>query len=222
VYIRSKPNTSSSKLGSIKAGKVATYLGSSSTDSRGVKWYKVKYNGVTGWVSSRYSKVGNYSSSSSSSGSSSSVSGNTVKATGDIYIRSKANKSSSALGSMKKGAVATYLGSTSTDSRGVKWYKVKYNGVTGWVSSKYSKVGYYSSGSSDDSSTSGDTVKIVGGDVFIRSKPNKSSSKLGSIKNGKTATYLGESSTDSRGVKWYKVKYNGTTGWVSSKYSKLQ
>ena len=221
VYIRSKPNTGSSKLGSIKTGKVATYLGSTSTDSRGVKWYKVKYNGVTGWVSSKYSKLGNYSSSSSSSGSSSSVSGNTVKATGDLYIRSKANKSSSALGSMKKGAVATFLGSTSTDSRGVKWYKVKYDGVTGWVSSKYSKVGYYSSGSSDSSSTSGDTVKTTG-DVFIRSKPNKESSKLGSMKKGKTATYLGESSVDSRGVRWYKVKYNGVTGWVSSKYSKLQ
>jgi len=60
------------------------------------------------------------------------------------------------------------------------------------------------------------------GDVFIRSKPDKSSKKLGSIKSGKKVTYLGSSSTDSRGVKWYKIKYDGVTGWISSKYSKLQ
>lgn len=64
-------------------------------------------------------------------------------------------------------------------------------------------------------------MQIVGGDAFIRSSANKSSSKLGSIAQGKKATYLGKSSTDSRGVKWYKIEYNGITGWVSSKYSKL-
>ena len=42
------------------------------------------------------------------------------------------------------------------------------------------------------------------------------------IKNGKTVEYLGSKSTDERGVDWYYVKYNGNTGWVSSKYTKLK
>ena len=57
--------------------------------------------------------------------------------------------------------------------------------------------------------------------VTIRAKANKTSTKLGYIKSGNSATYLGKSSVDSRGIRWYYVEYKGTKGWVSSMYSKL-
>ena len=76
-----------------------------------------------------------------------------------------------------------------------------------------------SSGSS--SGGSGDQVKAVGGDVSIRSKPNKTSTRLGVMKSGKKGTYLGKSSVDSRGVRWYNVTYNGQSVWISSRYAKL-
>ena len=41
---------------------------------------------------------------------------------------------------MKKGQTASYLGSTKKDARGVAWYKVSFNGRTGWVSSRYGKL----------------------------------------------------------------------------------
>ena len=96
---------------------------------------------------------------------------------------------------------------------------MKYDGVTGWVSSRYSKIT-----NSKDSSSSGssDKVKVVGGDVTIRAKADKTSTKLGYIAEGKTATYLGKTSTDSRGVQWYYISYKGTKGWISSMYSRLQ
>ena len=72
------------------------------------------------------------------------------------------------------------------------------------------------------SGSSSDKVKVVGGDVTIRSKADKTSTKLGYISEGKTATYLGKTSTDSRGVQWYYISYNGTKGWISSMYSRLQ
>ena len=50
---------------------------------------------------------------------------------------------------------------------------------------------------------------------------DKTSSALGYINEGNTATFLGKSSTDARGVKWYKIKYDGVTGWISSRYSKI-
>ena len=43
-----------------------------------------------------------------------------------------------------------------------------------------------------------------------------------SIKSGRTLEYTGKSSVDSRGVRWYRVKYHGSFGWVSSRYSKKQ
>lgn len=134
VYIKSDanlrygPGLGYSVRMSIPAGKSLTYLGSRKKDSRDVTWYKVKYKGKTGWVSSRLSSL-------KSSGSSS---GKKVKTTGSVHIRSSASRSGKILGSVSAGTKLTYRGKTSKDSRGVKWYAVKFNGKNGWVSSRYS------------------------------------------------------------------------------------
>jgi len=140
VNLRSQPNKNSSSLGTISSGKTVTFLNKVSTDSRGVVWFKVKYNGKTGWVSSAYAKVTDSAGSANSSGSSS-TSGDKVKIVdGSVTIRSKPNKESKKLGTIAKGKTADYLGSSKVDSRGIRWYKVEYKGVTGWVSSMYAKL----------------------------------------------------------------------------------
>ncbi|MGN0185909.1 MAG: SH3 domain-containing protein [Aristaeellaceae bacterium] len=226
VNLRAKPLTSSTIYTSIPAGKIVSCTGTAAKTSGGSVWYQVKYNGTTGWIYSAYAEK--YS---SSSDDSSSQSGSTVVSTydidgkyvkvvgGSVNIRSKAGTSYKVVGSMPSGAYGTCLGTAAKDTRGVVWYKVNYNGVTGWVSSRYSKIT-----NSKDSSSGGssDTVKVVGGDVTIRAKANKTSTKLGYIAEGKVATYLGKTSTDTRGVQWYYISYNGTKGWISSMYSRLQ
>ena len=224
VNIRSNAGTAYKKLGTMPSGASGTCLGLAAKDSRGVVWYKVKYNGVTGWVSSRLTKV--TGSSSSGSGSTAdgsySVSGKYVKVVGgSVNIRSNAGTAYKSLGTMPSGAYGSCLGLAAKDSRGVVWYKVKYNGITGWVSSRYSKLTDSKGSGSSGGSSSGDSVKIVGGDVTIRSKADKTSSKLGYIPEGKTASYLGKTSTDSRGVQWYYISYGGVKGWVSSMYARL-
>ena len=145
VNVRSKPNLSGSNMGIITKGTKLSFKGKKSVDSRGVAWYKVSYNGKTGWVSSKFSKVSGSSSSSGSSGGSSSSSGKKVVSTGQVTIRSSANKNSSAVGYMASGKTAKYLGKKKTDSRGVVWYYVYYDAsnaapVKGWVSSKFTKL----------------------------------------------------------------------------------
>ena len=226
VNLRAKPLTSSTIYTSIPAGKIVSCTGTAAKTSGGSVWYQVKYNGTTGWIYSAYAEK--YSSSSDDSDSQSGstvvktydIDGKYVKVVGgSVNIRSKAGTSYKVVGSMPSGAYGTCLGTAAKDTRGVVWYKVKYNGVTGWVSSRYSKIT-----NSKDSSSGGssDTVKVVGGDVTIRAKANKTSAKLGYISEGKVATYLGKTSTDSRGVQWYYISYNGTKGWISSMYSRLQ
>ena len=226
VNLRAKPLTSSTIYTSIPAGKIVSCTGTAAKTSGGSVWYQVKYNGTTGWIYSAYAEK--YSSSSDDSDSQSGstvvktydIDGKYVKVVGgSVNIRSKAGTSYKVVGSMPSGAYGTCLGNAAKDTRGVVWYKVKYNGVTGWVSSRYSKIT-----NSKDSSSGGssDTVKVVGGDVTIRAKANKTSTKLGYIAEGKVATYLGKTSTDSRGVQWYYISYNGTKGWISSMYSRLQ
>ena len=59
------------------------------------------------------------------------------------------------------------------------------------------------------------------GDVWLRKGPGKNYSKITAIDSGTKLEYLGDISTDYRGVDWYHVKYHGKKGWVSSRYSKL-
>ena len=226
VNIRSKAGMNGKIIATATKGMVLKCSGTASKDSNGLTWYKVSYNGNTGWISSKYVKKTSSSSSSSSgnqAGPEVSMSGKYVKiVNGNVTLRAKPNKTSSALNTISKGTTVTFKGKASTDSRGVVWFKVSYKGQTGWISSAYGKITDSAGNSSGGStSTSGDKVKIVGGNATIRASANKNSDKLGFINEGKTATYLGSAKKDSRGIVWYKVKYNGVTGWVSSMYSKL-
>ena len=135
-----------------------------------------------------------------------------VKASSSTNIRKGAGLGYAKVSSISAGTKLTYLGSYKRDSRGVKWYKVKYNGYTRYVSSKYT---YLTSSSSYKYVTADD------GSAYIRKSASKYSTKLGALPQGKTATYLGSTKTDSRGIAWYKVKYNGVTGWVSSRNTHL-
>ena len=140
----------------------------------------------------------------------------TVKAEGgDVNIRSIPDLDGKDLGTIYEGDTASYLGSRSTDDRGVVWYKVNFDGVVGWVSARYSTL--LGAGTSTPSYTS--TVEAVGGNCNIRTQPNLSASSIGVMYEGETGTYLNQSSVDERGVTWYKVKFDGKTGWVSSRYS---
>lgn len=145
-----------------------------------------------------------------------------VQATGgDVYLRTSPNLDGKKLDSMKEGETASYLNGSAVDDRGVLWYYVNFEGDAGWVSSRYSKLYGASIILPDFSSTSSAYVKAVGGDVNLRTSPNLNGGKLTSMKEGQTAAYLNGSSVDDRGVVWYKVSFNGKTGWVSSRYSEL-
>ena len=59
------------------------------------------------------------------------------------------------------------------------------------------------------------------GDVWLRTGPGLDYESVAIVKTGKSLEYLGESSTDERGVAWYKVSLGDKTGWISSRYSEL-
>ena len=47
------------------------------------------------------------------------------------------------------------------------------------------------------------------GNVNLRRGPGLTYEKLGSVLEGTQLVFLGETSTDARGVDWYKVNYKG-------------
>lgn len=199
VNVRKGPGMSYTSLGRLHEGDAVSYLNSAAVDERGVVWYKIKFDGKNGWVSSKY-----------------------VELRGDLYVyavdgqtylRKYADVDSKALSIFRKGDSALYKGKTAVDDRGVAWYRVEYKGTTGWVSSKYtsfSKTGYDRQIIADD------------GSAYIRKSADLDATALGILKQDERATYLEKSTRDSRGVIWYKIDYNGIVGWVSSKYCTLR
>ncbi len=53
----------------------------------------------------------------------------------------------------------------------------------------------------------------------VRSGPGLQYKSLGVLHVGEDAKFLGKSSTDDRGVPWYKIMWNGREAWVSSRYT---
>lgn len=217
--LRTGPGLGYDDIGTIQKGETANYLDRYSTDERGIVWYYVSFDGEKGWVSSRYTDL--------KSGSSTDADTDKyVRASASVNVRSGPGIDYDDIGTLEKNEQVAYLGKSSRDSGGMLWYKVKlYSQGTGWVSSKYSKIvsgGDNQAGVADSETiTFGNYVKATGGKSNLRTGPGLDYDDIGTIQKGETATYLDKSSTDERGVVWYKVSFDGETGWLSARYTTL-
>ena len=197
VNLRSGVGTGNDVITVIPAGTRVSF-DKSSNDELGTAWYRVSYNGRTGWISSKYTQK-----------SDSGYTANKITTTGRVYLRSGAGINYSALKTVGKGEVFPFTAAVK-DDRGVTWYKVSYEGSTGWISSVYARL--------DETSAA---KVIASGDVHVRSEANLNGKSLAVIKKGQTAEFLNASAMDNRGVTWYKVRFDGVTGWVSTAYARL-
>lgn len=206
VNLRKGPDTSYSVITAVSSGKKFTYLGISAYDAKGRLWHKVSYSGSSAWLYAGYTKVTVDGSAVSNAAY--------VKSTASVNLRKGAGTGYSITTSVSKGTKLFYLGSSAKDGNGKTWYRVASAYGPAWVSAKYATL-------SGGSSSGGDKV-VTTGNVWMRKGAGLGYAKIIAVPEGTTVTYLGKSSTDSRGVKWYNVKYDGKEGWLSSKYSKIK
>ena len=185
VRMRSGASTSSSILGTYNSGTTMTITGVNGA------WYKVSYNGTTGYVHSDYVSLSGVTNGGSSTGSSN----GSVKGS-DVRMRSGPSTNYSILGTYQNGTPLTITGTENG------WTKVTIGGVSGYIRSDYvsgggadSKAGY-----------------IKGTGVRMRSGASTTSSILGVYNTGTKMTITGESGN------WYKVSYSGRDGYVNSTY----
>jgi uncharacterized protein YgiM (DUF1202 family) len=203
VNLRTGPGLGYEKITSVSSGKTFTYTGVSQFDSRGIAWHRVSYNDSTAWISWKYSNLLHNGSAISES--------KCVMATASLNVRKGAGISYEKLTTVSSGKKLVYLGESAVVG-GRTWYKVSCSQGIGWISSAYSKL---------VSPTSSTTQCVTTtGSVYLRKGPGLGYEIITSASEGKTFEYL-SSSTDSRGVKWYKVTYGSGTAWISSKYSKI-
>ncbi len=90
-------------------------------------WYKVKYKNQTGYISSKYVTLNN-------NNSTSSTNKNQGVTTTNLNFRKSASTSSLVLYTIPKNTTLEILDKLSSG-----WYKVKYKGLTGYVSGSYVK-----------------------------------------------------------------------------------
>lgn len=215
--VRSGPSLDYRILGTASEGTTLKGTGTSRKDSRGVVWYQVTFKGETGWVSSKYAYTTGGSGSGSSGSGSSSSSGTryVVGDTGKSNVHTGPGLSYKVIGVLRVNDSAKFLEQTSTDDRGVVWYKISWKGENAWVSSKYTRL--------TGKKSSGTKTRVVAehGDTNVRTGPGLKYKILDVMYDGDEATYLNKSSKDDRGVVWYKISWYGDTGWVSSKYTEL-
>lgn len=206
VNMRTGPGLGYGVIRSLGAGKKLSY-DKTSTDGRGVKWYRIEYKGRSGWISSKYASL------KQPSGGSSGSSRSKVTTTACVNLRSGAGVGYAVLRTIPEGTSLSY-DKSKKDARGVTWYRVTYRKSTGWISSRYARK----SGSSGGDSVSGRKVKTTGS-VHLRAGAGLGYKSICCIPKGTTLTY-DETRTDGRGVAWYHVAYEGKTGWVSSRYAR--
>ncbi|MGN1032591.1 MAG: SH3 domain-containing protein [Intestinibacter sp.] len=117
-----------------------------------------------------------------------------------LNVRSGASTSYKKIGSLKKGNTVTIYDTKNG------WYKIKYNGKNGWVSKQYVSTKTASSTTKTEKGT------VTANSLNVRSGASTSYKKIGSLKKGSQVTIY-----DTKNG-WYKIKYNGTYGWVSKQY----
>lgn len=154
--------------------------------------------------------------------------GTVVNISSSLNVRGSASTKGSVLGSLHKGNKVDITGKTGS------WYKINYKGKTGYVSKDYisvantkakSNTSKSSTKTKSNTSTNKKSTKTVKksknkGKINARSglnmrvSNNTKSKVIKVIPHNATVSIIGNSSG------WYKVNYNGSTGWVSSQYVK--
>lgn len=210
VNLRKGPGTDYGKIRALASGNKYEYTGVSANDGRGVVWHRIKYRNGYGWLSSKYSNVLIDGAELSDEAY--------VKTTASVNLRSGAGTGYMRVSVAQKGAKFFYLGQSARDASGRQWYRVSSSDGPVWVSSRYAKL--YTSGQTGSSGNRSAYVKTTAS-VNLREGPGLSYNVIVAVTKGKTFTYMGETSTDARGVKWYKISYGKGTAWISSVYSKL-
>ena len=198
LYLRQSPG--GAVITTLSKGTTVAVLNNSSS------WYKVSVNGKEGYVSGEYLT--------GTTATDVALGTGTVKCSSSVNFRSAPNTSSTSYGELKNGTKVNVVGVSSG------WYKVTYNGKTGYIHPDYitlassaSSSGTAIAPSNTVTSTTGTagTVKCSTS-VNFRSAASTSSTSYGELKNGTAVTVLGTEND------WCKVSYAGKTGYISADY----
>ena len=192
LNVRSGAGTTYGIIGSVVKGQTLSVV------SKSGSWYKINYNGRTGYVSSDYVQAAGTTTAQTTPPAESTT--YTVTAS-TLNVRSGAGTNYASIGSVTKGQKLSVV------SKSGSWYKINYNGRTGYVSSDYVQA----SGTATPPAES-TTYTVTASTLNVRSGAGTNYASIGSVTKGQKLSVVSKSGS------WYKINYNGRTGYVSSDY----
>ena len=207
--------TSASTSSSVKV--VIPYGSKVNIQSSSSGWHYVEYNGSYGYVSAEYVSL-----SASNGGTSSST---TTSESGVVTARSGLNMRASASTTSAIKKVLPYGTTVKIKSSMSGWYYIEYNGDSGYVSSSYISLNGSASGSGSNNSSAGesnssDTINV--GIVTASSGLNMRESGSTTAPIKKVLPYGSKVNIKKSYSEWYYVEHNGTDGYVSRSYVKVE
>lgn len=213
VRIRDKATTDGAILGTASKGASVSVTGIENG------WYRISAEGRTGYMRSDYITLSGSGSSSpsggSSSGSGGSSSGKAGTVTGSyVNFRTGPSTSSSVIRVLSKGTSVTVL----EESSG--WCRIIHSGTTGYMSSQYVSTASSSGGSSSGSSAASETAmdetgQVTGSYVNFRTGPSTSYRVIATLPRNTEVKVVAKAGS------WYKITFNGATGYMVSDYVKI-
>lgn len=247
LRVRSGASTNSSVLGYLTNNAQVTIVGSEGSwykikYNSGYGYVHKDYILIDG--NSNNSSGNDSSSSNDNNSNEGNTSGSTdteLNKTGYVYnvssglrVRKEPSTNSTVLGTLYSGNKVNIIGESGS------WYKINYNNSTAYVHKDYitenepssgnnsgnTESGNNSSGdSSNDNNSSGNTsndVVIGTGTIInvstnlrVRQTPSTSGLVLGYVLNNQSVEILAKENN------WYKIKFNGSSGYVSADYVRL-
>ncbi len=201
VNVRAEAKSGSTILGTLSKGTKVTVL-----DIDG-SWVHVQSGSLTGYVFEDYIEV-NKGADGGASGpvvNEESFTG-VVKVSGSLNVRKGPGTSYAVAGKLRNGDKVTVTGSADG------WYAISYEGGTGYVSSAY--IIKSDDGAATSTPDAGERTEgyVIASALNVRSGPGTNYNILGKLYSGELVEILGSTGG------WYKISYNGGTGYVSAEY----
>lgn len=198
-------SSTSESLGKLAKSEKFTAFGETKV-SKGNVWYKIEYLDKEAYINTAEAKAVSdigyiiYSPT------------RTATVTGDYpTVRKDADSEAAKLGKLamsEKFSVKGYKES----STGTKWYRMTYAGSAGFISSKNVTLGDHLSYTLITPAKDG---QITAGQAEVRKNPKSSAALMGTIPYGNYIHITGYRE-DADGNRWYRIKYDGNTGYVNS------
>ena len=216
VTARSGLNMRTSANASASVKVVIPYGSKVNIQSSASGWHYVEYNGSYGYVSAEYVSL----SASNGTSSSTTAESGVVTASSGLNMRVSASTTSD----IKK--VLPYGTTVKIKSSMSGWYYIEHNGDSGYVSSSYislngsSSVSGSGTGSSSAGGSNSDTINV--GIVTASNGLNMRESGSTTAPIKKVLPYGTKVNIKKSYSEWYYVEHNGTYGYVSRSYVKIE